>query len=70
MWHYRGKKKNTYRILIGKYERKRPFGRRKFKWEFVIKINLRYKQCTFVTWAELAQVAVASLLQAGNCVLF
>ena len=62
------RKTNRYKILIGKYERKRPFGRRKFKWELKIKMSLRESQCKFVTWTELAQVAVASLLKTWNCV--
>ena len=57
--------KNTCKFLIGKYERKRPFVRRKCKWEFIIKMNFRDTQCKFVTWTELAQVAMASLLETG-----
>jgi hypothetical protein len=36
-----GEIRNTYKILIGKYERKRPFRRYRQKWEYIIKIDLR-----------------------------
>jgi hypothetical protein len=36
-----GEKKNTYRILVGKPEGKRPVERPRRNWEDNIKINLR-----------------------------
>jgi hypothetical protein len=36
-----GKKKNAYRILMGKPERKRLLGRPRRRWEDDIKIDLR-----------------------------
>jgi hypothetical protein len=35
-----GEKKNTYGILVGRPERKRPFGRTKSKWVDNIKLIL------------------------------
>ena len=61
---------NTYKIFIGKYESKIPFWKRKIKWDFIIKMNFRDTQCKFLTWTELAQVAVPGLLRTENCVLF
>jgi hypothetical protein len=34
-------KRNTYKVLMGKPERKRPLGRYRCSWEDNIKINLR-----------------------------
>jgi hypothetical protein len=36
-----GKKRNAYRILVGKPERKRPLGRLRYRWVDDIKMNLR-----------------------------
>jgi hypothetical protein len=36
-----GKKRNAYRISVGKPEGKRPLGRRRHKWKDNIKIDLR-----------------------------
>jgi hypothetical protein len=36
-----GEKRNAYRILVGKRERKRPSGRPRRRWEDNIKISLR-----------------------------
>jgi hypothetical protein len=36
-----GKKKNTYRVLVGKPDRKRPVGRPRFRWEDNIKMDFR-----------------------------
>jgi hypothetical protein len=36
-----GKKKNAYRILVGKPERKKPLGRSRRRWVYNIKMNLR-----------------------------
>jgi hypothetical protein len=35
-----GKKRNAYRILVGKPERKRPLGRPRRRWVNNIKMNL------------------------------
>jgi hypothetical protein len=36
-----GKKRNAYRILVGKPERKRPLGRLRRRWVDNIKIDLK-----------------------------
>jgi hypothetical protein len=36
-----GKKRNGYRILLGKPEGKRPEGRPRHRWEDIIKMHLR-----------------------------
>jgi hypothetical protein len=36
-----GEMRNAYKLLVGKPEEKRPFGRPKRKWEDNIKLNLR-----------------------------
>jgi hypothetical protein len=40
MWH-EWRKKNTYRILVGKPERRRPLGRPRRRWVGNIKMDLR-----------------------------
>jgi hypothetical protein len=35
------KKRNTYRILVGKPEENRPLGRPRCRWEYNIKMDLR-----------------------------
>jgi hypothetical protein len=42
-----GKRKDTYRILVGKPERRRPFGRLRRRYEDNIKINLRQVECGY-----------------------
>jgi hypothetical protein len=36
-----GEKRNTYRILVRKQERKWPFGRLKLRWVYNIKMGLK-----------------------------
>jgi hypothetical protein len=36
-----GEKRNTYRILVGKSEGKRPLGRTRPRWEDNIRMDLR-----------------------------
>jgi hypothetical protein len=50
-----GEKRGVYRILVGKPERKRPFGRPWHRWEDNIKINLQKMGCGDMGWIELAQ---------------
>jgi hypothetical protein len=51
-----GKRRNAYRILVGKPEGKRPLGRPKRRWEDSIKIDLREigLGCGMY-WIDLAQ---------------
>jgi hypothetical protein len=39
-----GKKKNAYRVLVGKPEGKRPLGRPTCRWKNNIKMGLREKE--------------------------
>jgi hypothetical protein len=50
-----GKKKNAYRIVVGKPEGKRPLGRPRCKWEDNIKMDLREKGWGGMDWIDLAQ---------------
>jgi hypothetical protein len=49
------KKRNTYRILVGKPEGKRPIGRRRRRWEDNNKIDLREIGWAGIDWIDLAQ---------------
>jgi hypothetical protein len=50
-----GKKRNVYRILVGKLEEKRPLGRTRCKWADNIKIDLREIEWDGMDWIGLAQ---------------
>jgi hypothetical protein len=50
-----GEKRNTYKILVGKPERKRPLGRPRCRWVDNIKMDLREIGCDGVDWIVLAQ---------------
>jgi hypothetical protein len=50
-----GEKKNVYRILVGKSERKRPLGRPRRRWVDNIKIDLREIGLDGVDWIDRAQ---------------
>jgi hypothetical protein len=47
--------RNSYKILVGKPEGKRPFGRMKLKWEDNIKMDLGEVRFGGVEWIHLAQ---------------
>jgi hypothetical protein len=49
------KKMNTYRILVGKPEEKRPLGRPRRRWVDNIKKNLREIGWDSTDWIDLAQ---------------
>ena len=40
-----GERRGVYRVLLGKLEGKRPFGRPKRKWEDNIKMDLQEVKC-------------------------
>jgi hypothetical protein len=40
-----GKKRNAFKVMMGKSERKRPVGRPKGRWEDNIKMDLREIGC-------------------------
>jgi hypothetical protein len=48
-------KRNSYRILVGKQEGKRPLGRLRRRWVDYIKIDLREIGWDGVDWIDLAQ---------------
>jgi hypothetical protein len=50
-----GKKRNAYRILVGKPEGKRPLGRSRRRWMDNIKMDLREIRWGGMDWIDLAQ---------------
>jgi hypothetical protein len=50
-----GEKRNVYRLLVGKPERKRPLGRRRHRWIDNIKMDLLEIGLSVVDWIGLAQ---------------
>jgi hypothetical protein len=50
-----GKKRNAYRILVGKPEGKRPLGRPRRRWVDNIKMDLREIGWVSVDWIDMAQ---------------
>jgi 3-oxoacyl-ACP reductase-like protein len=50
-----GEMRNVYRILVGKYEVKRPLGSPKHRWEDNIKADFQEVGCGDMDWIELAQ---------------
>jgi hypothetical protein len=47
--------RNTYRILVGKPEGKRPLGRPRLRWVDNIKMDLREIVCDGMDWIDLSQ---------------
>jgi len=47
-----GERRGVYRVLIGKPEGKRPFGRSRRRWEYNITMDVG---CGGMDWIELAQ---------------
>jgi len=50
-----GEGRDVYRALVGKPEGKRPFGRRRPRWEDNIKIDIQDVGCGGMDWIGLAQ---------------
>jgi hypothetical protein len=50
-----GEKRNVYRLLVGKPERKRPLGRPRRRWIGNIKTDLLEIGLNVVDWIDLAQ---------------
>jgi hypothetical protein len=48
-------KRNTYRILVGKPDGKRPLGRPRRRWVYIIKMDLREVGWDGVDWIDMAQ---------------
>jgi hypothetical protein len=51
----KGEKRNSYRLLVGKPEGKRPLGRPRRKWMENIKMDLRVIGWYGMAWIDLAQ---------------
>ena len=51
-----GEGRGAYRILVGKPEGKRPFGRLRHTWEDNIKIHFQEIKCGVIDWIKLTQV--------------
>jgi hypothetical protein len=49
-----GERRNVYRILVGKPERKRPLGRPRRRWVDNIKMDLRDIGREVMDWIDLA----------------
>jgi hypothetical protein len=50
-----GKRKDVYRILVGKPEGKKPLGRSRHRWEDNIKMDLHEVRWGGMDWIDLAQ---------------
>jgi hypothetical protein len=50
-----GEEKNVYKVLMGKPEGKRPFGRPRCRWKTGIRMDLREIGLEDVDWILLAQ---------------
>jgi hypothetical protein len=50
-----GERRDVYRVLVGKPERKKPPGRHRPRWEDNIKIDLQEVGCGGMDWIKLAQ---------------
>ena len=50
-----GERRGIYRVLVGKPEGKRPFGRPRHRWEDNIKMDLKEVECGDMDWIDLTQ---------------
>jgi 3-oxoacyl-ACP reductase-like protein len=48
-------KRGVYRVLVGKPEEKRPFGRPRCRWENNIDMDLQEVGCGGMDWIQLVQ---------------
>ena len=51
---YGGERRGVYRVLVGKFEGKRPFGRPRSKWDVKIKVYLQEAGYAEIDWVKLA----------------
>jgi hypothetical protein len=54
MWHAGGERRGVYRVLVGRPQSKRPFGRLRHGWENN-NMNLREVEIDWTNWIQLAQ---------------
>jgi hypothetical protein len=47
--------RNAYSILVSKHEGKRPLGRPRHRWKYIIRLDLREIGWEGVNWMHLAQ---------------
>jgi hypothetical protein len=50
-----GEERKVYKVLVGKYEGKRPLGRPRHRWEDGVRMDLREIGLGYVDWILLAQ---------------
>ena len=50
-----GERTGVYRVLVGKPEVNRPFGKLRRRWEDNIKMDLQEVGCEDTDWVDLAQ---------------
>jgi hypothetical protein len=50
-----GKRRGICRVLVGKPEGKRPFGRPRHRWEDNIKLDVQEVGCGGMDWIKLAE---------------
>jgi hypothetical protein len=50
-----GDRRGAYRVLVGKPEGKRPFGKPRLSWRDDIRIYLKQVDWQIVNWIDLAQ---------------
>jgi len=50
-----GVRRGVYRVLVGKPERKRPYGRSRHRWEDNNKTDLQEVGCGSMDWISVAQ---------------
>jgi len=49
-----GEERGVYRVLVGKWEGKRPLGRPRRRWVYNIRMNLQEVGCGYMDWIGLA----------------
>ena len=47
--------RNAHRVLVGKPEENKPFGRSRRRWEDIIEMDLREVGCDPGDWVDLAE---------------
>jgi len=68
-----GERRGIYRVLVGKPDGKRPFGRPRHRWEDNIKTDLLEVGCGGLGWMKLAedrdkwQTVVNAVMNLGFC---